>query len=495
MTTVPFEGTRAIPEIRMFFFSRIKVAMFRILLSDHDEMNSMIIEMILRKAGYEVLSVLPEFCIGELKSSRFDLLLLGISSLHGGGMPIVEWIRADASLQDIKIILLASAAMRIDLTNAYRLGVLDFIRKPALPEVVTQKVRDALQKTHKDTILVVDDDPGNLIAFTEILSICYSIRTAASGREAMDLIRQEVPDLLLLDLHMPGMDGFEVMETLSEIDSARNLPVIVVTADDDADTAAQIFQYGAMDYLTKPVVMQVAIQRIRRILALSHFQNDLRDEIRQKNRDLLAANMRLQALSDQTIYALAGAIDAKDAYTNGHSRRVAQYSREIARRMGKGQYEQNEIYNVALLHDIGKIAIPNGIIDKPGKLTDEEYRIIKSHTVRGYEILKNITVMPLLYIGARWHHERYDGRGYPDGKKGQDIPEIARIISVADCYDAMSSDRSYREALPQRKVRSEIEEGLGTQFDPEIGRIMIAMIDDDRDYRMCHSVCFPHQES
>ena len=465
--------------------------MVRILLSDHDEMYSMIIEMILRQAGYEVLSVAPEYCIGELKSSRFDLLLLGVSPDLGEGFPVVEWIRSDSALSETKIILLVSHSMKLDLTNAYRLGVLDFIRKPAFPEVITRKIRDALEKPCKDSILVVDDDPGNIMTFTTLLSIGYRIRTASSGAEALKQIRQEVPDLMLLDLHMPGMDGFEVMSALSEIENAHNLPVIVVTADDDVDTAAEIFQSGAMDYLVKPIVMQVAIQRIRRILELSHFQNDLRDELRQKNQELMAANTRLQSLSDQTIYALAGAIDAKDAYTNGHSRRVAEYARELARRMGKSRYEQNEIYNVALLHDIGKIAIPDGIIDKPGKLTDEEYRIIKSHTVRGYEILRNITVMPLLYIGARWHHERYDGRGYPDGKKGQGIPEIARIISVADCYDAMSSDRSYRRALPQEEVRKEIQAGLGTQFDPGIGKIMLAMIDDDREYRMSHSVNFP----
>ena len=152
--------------------------------------------------------------------------------------------------------------------------------------------------------------------------------------------------------------------------------------------------------------------------------------------------------------------------------------------MGKTLSEQKDIFNVALLHDVGKIAIPEGIIDKPGKLTPVEYEIIKSHTTRGYDILKTISVMPMLYIGARWHHERFDGNGYPDGKKGTEIPEIARIICVADCYDAMSSDRSYRKALPQETVRGEIENGLGTQFDPEIGRIMLEMIDEDTEYKM-----------
>ena len=136
------------------------------------------------------------------------------------------------------------------------------------------------------------------------------------------------------------------------------------------------------------------------------------------------------------------------------------------------------------MHDVGKIGIPSAIINKPGKLTDEEYTIIKSHVMKGYEILKPITELPELSIGARWHHERFDGTGYPDGKKGEDIPEIARIICVADCYDAMSSDRIYREALPQFMVREEIARNKGTQFDPEIAEVMLQMIDEDVEYKM-----------
>jgi len=177
-------------------------------------------------------------------------------------------------------------------------------------------------------------------------------------------------------------------------------------------------------------------------------------------------------------------VDAKDHYTNGHSERVAAYSKEIARRMGKSEAEVTEIYNVALLHDVGKIGISDAIINKPSKLTDEEYNTIKSHAIKGYEILKAISEMPSLSIGARWHHERYNGTGYPDGKAGEDIPEIARIICTADAYDAMTSDRSYRKALPQYIVREEIQQGKGTQFDPKIADIMLQMIDEDKKYHM-----------
>ena len=137
-----------------------------------------------------------------------------------------------------------------------------------------------------------------------------------------------------------------------------------------------------------------------------------------------------------------------------------------------------------MLHDVGKIGVPNSIINKPDRLDEEEYEIIKSHPGMGSKILKNITEMPSLAMGARWHHERYSGGGYPDNLKGEDIPEEARIIAVADAYDAMSSHRSYRDVLPQDKVRSEIENGKGTQFDPEFARIMLQLIDEDKDYKM-----------
>ena len=190
----------------------------------------------------------------------------------------------------------------------------------------------------------------------------------------------------------------------------------------------------------------------------------------------------LQRLFEQTATALVNAIDAKDKYTHGHSSRVAEYSRRIAALSGKSQAECDEIYYVALLHDVGKIGIPENIINKEGRLSDEEYEIIKQHPVLGAQILNSISEYPDLIIGARYHHERYDGKGYPDKLKGEDIPETARIISVADAYDAMTSKRSYRETIPQMSVREEIVKGSGTQFDPKFAKIMQHLIDLDTEY-------------
>lgn len=189
-------------------------------------------------------------------------------------------------------------------------------------------------------------------------------------------------------------------------------------------------------------------------------------------------------LTTDMIKALVKTIDAKDPYTNGHSVRVAEYSKMIAEQEYSDTQKIQNIHNIALLHDIGKIAIPDDIINKPGKLTDEEYNLIKAHTITGAQILSEISSYPDLINGAKYHHERYDGRGYPCGLKGEEIPVIAAIIGVADAYDAMTSNRSYRKMLPQDVVRNEISKGLGTQFHPKWGKIMLQLIDQDTSYTM-----------
>lgn len=199
---------------------------------------------------------------------------------------------------------------------------------------------------------------------------------------------------------------------------------------------------------------------------------------------LLETQKVVKELSVEVMEALAHTIDAKDEYTKGHSIRVAKYSRMIANRMGLPEERCESIYYMGLLHDLGKIGVPNEIINKPSRLTEEEYDVIKTHPGMGSGILGEIKTRPDLVIGARWHHERYDGTGYPDHKKGEEIPLEARIIAVADTYDAMTSNRSYRHYLSQDRVREELEKNIGTQFDGKVARSMIAIIDEDVNYEL-----------
>ena len=223
------------------------------------------------------------------------------------------------------------------------------------------------------------------------------------------------------------------------------------------------------------VVLRIAITTIL-LFYYMFFQSELyKDEIIEEQKHQLQME---ESFDMQIVKTLAETVEAKDPYTKGHSYRVAEYSREIAKRLGKDDDFLRRIYYMGMLHDVGKIGIPDSIINKTEPLTGEEYKMVKQHTAIGDEVLRHITVMPDLFFGARWHHERYDGTGYPDGLKGEQIPLEVRIIAVADMYDAITSERSYRTALSISVAREEIEKAKGTQLDPEISDIMLRMINE-----------------
>ena len=330
-----------------------------------------------------------------------------------------------------------------------------------------------------DWVVVVDDDVANLKLAGLILSRQHMRVTALkSGRALLEYIRGNRPDVILLDVRMPEMDGFETMQLLKqEMKPGQEIPVIFLTADDNAESEMKGLNLGAMDFIKKPFVPDVLTVRVKHIIQLSRLQRNLAEEVELKTQENENLSMRV-------VQTLAETIDAKDTYTNGHSGRVAEYARQIARRYGYSRIQQNEIYMIGLLHDVGKIGVPDSVINKPSRLTEEEYAQIKIHPVLGDKILKKIHELPKLAFGARWHHERYDGTGYPDGLIGENIPEEARIIAVADAYDAMTSRRSYRDILPQATARSEIEQGKGTQFDPVFADIMLEIIDEDTEYKL-----------
>ncbi len=328
-------------------------------------------------------------------------------------------------------------------------------------------------------VAVVDDDAMNLKLSERILSKSdINVSTISSGADLLTFIKTNSPDLILLDLNMPEMDGFETLEKLhAEVPESEDIPIVFLTSENDIGTEKQALSLGAKDFIRKPFIPEILTMRVRQTAELHRLQKHLADEVDKKTKEN-------ELLLLHVVSSLAGAIDAKDTYTNGHSSRVAEYSKEIARRHGYNTQEQTDIYIMGLLHDVGKIGVPDSVINKPGALTEEEFESIKRHPVIGSHILKKIKEMPKLSVGARWHHERYDGTGYPDGLSGKEIPEEARIIAVADAYDAMSSKRSYRSVMSQEKIRSEIVNGKGTQFDPEFADIMLQMMDADIDFDM-----------
>ena len=333
-------------------------------------------------------------------------------------------------------------------------------------------------------VLVVEDEEESRTAAEKILKKQFTVSLAGSASEALEVMKTLTPDVLLLEVDMPEVNGFELIKLLQNSAEMSNVPVIFLTTEYSQEVEVKGFEAGAQDFIRKPFVADIMIQRVSRVLELSRLQKHLQEEVDRQTRRAEERRKQIERLSNQIINALAESIDAKDSYTNGHSLRVAQYSVKIAERAGKSKEEQERIHYMGLLHDIGKIGIPDSIITKNSGLSDKEYYVTRKHPEIGAEILANISEMPDLGIGAKWHHERYDGTGYPDGLKGDDIPEEARIIAVADAYDAMASKRSYRDVLPQQVVYEEIKKGKGTQFDPVFADIMIALMEEDTAYDM-----------
>ena len=211
-----------------------------------------------------------------------------------------------------------------------------------------------------------------------------------------------------------------------------------------------------------------------------HYEEHLEHEVAIQTSKLEERGRKMEQMSIQVVRALADTIDAKDKYTKGHSTRVARYAVRLAKELGYSEEELSNLRNVALLHDIGKVSVPDSVLNKPDKLTDIEYEVIKSHAAVGGDILSNISVLPGLKEAARYHHERYDGKGYPEGLKGEEIPEIARIVCIADAYDAMSSRRVYRNSLSSEKIREELVKGKGTQFDPDFTEVFLRLFDEGK---------------
>lgn len=323
----------------------------------------------------------------------------------------------------------------------------------------------------KKTILVVDDDRLALSTAQNLLGDEYKVVAVNSGKQAFKFLEKHVPSLILLDINMPEVSGYEVMKALQMNSKYSKIPVIFLTADRSAETEVECFNLGACDFITKPFEPQIMLSRIRSTIELDGYRRDLQRRLDEKTRTM-------ERITIQAIMTVANTVDAKDDYTKGHSMRVAAYAELLAQRLGWTEEEVQNIYYVAMLHDVGKIGVPDAVLNKPFRLTDVEFRLIKNHTLMGAEILKDFKMFPNIDIGAKYHHERYDGKGYPEGLKGEKIPLIARVIGIVDAYDAMTSNRVYRKKLTDDIVMQELEKGKGTQWDPDLVDIFIQLIKD-----------------
>jgi putative nucleotidyltransferase with HDIG domain len=330
-------------------------------------------------------------------------------------------------------------------------------------------------------ILVVDDDRAIRDVLVECLTDSgYRCEEACDGVEALEKIRGNGFDLVVSDIDMPGMDGVEL---LREIKTLRpDTEIILLTGIVDVDTAIQSMRLGASDYLTKPfnltevfITVEKALDKQRLLRENREYHEALEArveqrtaELRRKNREIEDLFQQLKSTYQTTLEALAIALDTRDSETLGHSVRVAAYTVAVARRMGVVEPELTDIHRGALLHDVGKIGVPDAILRKPGRLTPKEWVEMRKHPEIGDRILQGIKFLDGARPIVRSHQERFDGKGYPSGLKGKEIPLGARIFAVVDTLDAMTSDRPYRKALPLETAYQEIRKFRGVQFDPEV---------------------------
>ena len=334
------------------------------------------------------------------------------------------------------------------------------------------------------SVLIVDDTLLYRTMAENILTADgYHVYCVESGLGAINLLKTIKPTIILLDIEMKKMDGYETFSVIRNCAETADIPIIFITSKTKPEFELKAFQLGAADYISKPFIPEIMLKRIDRVIQLDLLQKKLEQQVRAKGD-------QLEKISLQAISTVAATVDAKGRYTRGHSVRVAKIAVRIAEILGWKQEKIIELKHIALLHDIGKIGISDLILNKPTKLTDEEYEIVKNHTAIGCEILKDITVIKNICDGAKWHHEWYDGNGYPDGLAGENIPLTARIIGIADAYDAMASRRSYRSSLPNQFIVSELTKYRGTQFDPDLVDIMLMLLEDGLDVKASEHPAF-----
>ncbi|MGH9377828.1 MAG: HD domain-containing phosphohydrolase [Terriglobia bacterium] len=329
--------------------------------------------------------------------------------------------------------------------------------------------------------LIVDDESTIREILEERLGQeGYDCSTCSSGEEALTLIRESAFDVIISDLSMTGMSGLDLLGSARR-DCPRSA-FILVTGTQDIRTGIEAMKQGASDYVTKPFMPGAVVHSVAQALEkkrlereIEVYQQRLEQMVEERTAQLEAALSHVEETYDATLEALGAALDLRDAATEGHSARVTRYSAIIAKAMGCAPEEMREITRGAYLHDIGKIGIPDGILLKRGKLTPEEKEVMETHVMIGYRLVKRIPFLAPAAQIVLTHQERYDGRGYPRGLKGEEIALGARIFAVADTLDAMTSDRPYRKALSLERAIEEIRREAGSQFDPDVVRAALSI--------------------
>lgn len=328
----------------------------------------------------------------------------------------------------------------------------------------------------KKTVLVIDDDKSNLIMAQRLLSDEYRVAAVNSGERALEYLQKGEPSLILLDIQMPDMDGFAVMDKLRVHERWCKIPVIFLTADRSSETEEKCFDMGAVDYIGKPFVPQIMRKRVTRTIELEEYRKSLEKMV-------MSQLAQITKMQHDIIVSMANVIESRDGTTGEHVKRTSRYTLLLAEKLlERGLYKEEltvqmleNMRNASPLHDIGKITIPDSVLTKPGKLTVEEYEVIKTHAKAGADMIRNnmsqMVSKDFLKTAcdmAQYHHEKWNGKGYPEGLRGREIPLTARILAVTDVFDALVSVRQYKEGMSIDEAFAYMEKDRGESFEPDI---------------------------
>ncbi|MFN3860522.1 MAG: HD domain-containing phosphohydrolase [Roseateles sp.] len=348
------------------------------------------------------------------------------------------------------------------------------------------------------TVLVVDDTPANLTLLAQVLKPEYRVQLAVSGAKALEICRRTPPDLIILDVMMPELDGYEVCRRLKADPATCRVPIIFLTALTGTEDENAGFTAGGADFIHKPFNPVTVLARVRTHLQLKLAEDQLRRHNALLSGELEARRREVERLRDTTLFVMVGLAEFRDADTGNHIQRTQEYVRTLARWLAGQPGSPPELNDAAIeelakaapLHDIGKVAIPDGILLKPGRLSPQEWQIMKTHAEQGGELLQRAIdklgddAGLMLSFGkqiARHHHEKWDGSGYPDGLAGEAIPLAARLVAVADVYDALINPRPYKQAMTHDAAMDHIRQGSGSHFDPQVVAALEACAEQVRD--------------
>lgn len=356
-----------------------------------------------------------------------------------------------------------------------------------------ENVRNEIEYT-KAVVLVVDDTPDNITLLSGLLKDSYKVKVALNGEKAIDIINKSTPDIILLDVMMPVMDGYETCRVLKSNPKWKDIPVIFLTSKNEVEDESRGFEFGAADYITKPVNPAILLSRVKTHLSLKQASDFLKSKNHYLESEVSRRTKEIALIQEVSIMAMAALAETRDNETGYHIQRTKLYVKALCEYLSKEQKYKgilnpetiDLIVTSAPLHDIGKVGIPDSILLKPDKLTSEEFELMKTHTVLGREaILKAEQLMNRQETFLRYpkemvysHHERWDGNGYPLGLVGEKIPLSARIIALADVYDALTSKRVYKEAFTHTKAVEIIKEESGKHFDPDIVLAFLSLTDE-----------------